>query len=131
MANSDMDQRLRDLGIYSDYYYRLELKPLSQLLSFDEKLLCVLTGVYEETRQLMAITDYRVIIISAGAVRKGEARIIKRKAVASWNFDKKFLLSSATICTADQTIVFKQTQAKRKELFEKALNSPIKQFDEE
>ena len=50
MIRSDLDNRLRELGIYSDFYYRKELKTLAQVLGDYERLNCLLTGVHEGNR---------------------------------------------------------------------------------
>lgn len=126
----DIMSRLSELGIYSEYYYRLEIKTLARLINNDETLLCVLTGVYGSSRQMLAITDYRIFIIQAGALTAGQVKVIKRKAVKSWSFRKKFLLSSASFSTENETFEFRQTQSARKNLFEKAMQSQIKEFEE-
>lgn len=129
MVNYDITERLRELGIYSQYYYRLELKPLSRFLNVDEKLNCVLTGVIDGRRRLVAITDFRILLIASGAITSGEILIIRRDAVTSWSFNKKFLLSSAVIETKDKTYQIKQTQAGIQKLFTWAMEQEIKQYD--
>ena len=128
MDKNDLNERLRALGLYSEYYHRLELKPLANMLQVDEKLLCILTGVNEGRRRMLAVTDYRLIIIGAGAVTSGEVTTIKRSAVTAWKFDRRFLLSSVTVNAAGKDYEFRQTQAARKELFEKAMGSAPRVF---
>jgi len=130
MQKQDINDRLSELGIYSAYYYRLETKVLAKMLNPDEKLLCVLTGVYKGSRQMLAVTDFRMIIIQAGAISAGQVKVVKRKALTSWNFNKRFLLSVVTFSTDKETFEFRQTQAARKDLFDKAMNTEIKEFDE-
>ena len=60
MIRSDLDNRLRELGIYSDFYYRKELKALMQMLGEYERLNCLLTGVHEGNRKMVAVTDRRM-----------------------------------------------------------------------
>jgi len=129
LANKDIDERLRQLGIYSDYYYRLELKPLAKILNFDEKLLCVLTGFHNGSRKMLAVTDWRMIIIGSGVVSGSSGIYIKRKNVKEWKFNKRFLLSSVSFSDGSETYEFRQTQGARKELFESAMNSPVTEFD--
>ena len=50
MTRNELDDRLRELGIYSDFYYRKELKALTQVLGEYERLNCLLTGVHEGNR---------------------------------------------------------------------------------
>ena len=46
MNKYDLEKRLRELGLYSSYFQRKELKPLAQMLKEGEQLNCILTGVY-------------------------------------------------------------------------------------
>ena len=64
MDKKYLEDRLRELGIYSDYYHRMELKPLAALLSYDEKVNCILTGYFEGNRRMIAVTDSRIVVVS-------------------------------------------------------------------
>lgn len=130
MNKKDIETRLQELGIYSEYYYRLELKALAQLINIDESLNSVITGVVDGRRRMIAVTSYRIFIIASGALSSGEVTVIRRDAVKSWKFNKKFLISSVEIETEDQTIVVKQTQSSQQNLFTWAMNQPVKEFDE-
>ena len=57
MNRNDLDKRLRELGIYSDFYMRRELKALPQLLEEGEQLNCILTGVHEAERKMLAVME--------------------------------------------------------------------------
>ena len=81
MDKKALENRLRELSIYSDFYYRKELKPLAQLMKEGEQLNCVITGVNEANRKMVAITDQRILIIFSGALGAGEFKIVKRSAV--------------------------------------------------
>ena len=63
MIRGDLDNRLRELGIYSDFYYRKELKALTQVMGEYEKLNCLVTGVHEGNRKMVAVTDRRILIL--------------------------------------------------------------------
>lgn len=126
MNRNELDKRLRELGIYSDFYYRKELKALPQLLGEKEQLNCVLTGVHEANRKLLAVTDRHVFIIFAGALAAGEVKALRRDAVADWRFEKKLLFSSVSLTTESGTeFDFTNTQGSLKELFEWAMRRPI------
>jgi len=126
MNRADLENRLRELGIYSDFYYRRELKALAQLLDGNEQLNCVLTGVHEANRKMIAVTDRRVIVIFAGAIAAGDITVIKRDAVRSWSFDKKLLFSSVTITTdSGSEFTFTNTQGGLKDLFDWAMEKPV------
>ncbi len=127
---NDIEARLKELGIYSNYYYKLELKVLARILNLDEKLNSVVTGVVDGRRRMVVVTDFRIIIVAAGAISAAEVLIIRRDAVKSWKFEKKFLLSSITIETSEKTVVIKQTQGSQQKLFTWAMNQPIKVYDE-
>ena len=130
MDKKYLEDRLRELGIYSDYYHRMELKPLATLLPYDEKVNCILTGYFEGNRRMVAVTDSRIVVVSAAIMAQTQMLVIKRKAVKSWKFNKKFLLSSVEITTDEKTFVFSQTQGAREKLFNWAMEQPIKEYDE-
>ena len=125
MIRSDLDNRLRELGIYSDFYYRKELKALCGMLGEYERLNCLLTGVHEGNRKMVAVTDRRIIVLFT-ALGGGDVKIIRRESVKTYRFDKKFLFSTLTIETnGGATFVFTNTQGKLKDLFNWAMKEPL------
>lgn len=125
MIRSNLDNRLRELGIYSDFYYRKELKALSQVLGEYEKLNCLLTGVHEGNRKLVAVTDRRLLILFT-PFGGGDMQVIRRESVKDWRFEKKWLFSTLTIETkGGASFTFTNTQGKLKDLFTWAMNEPI------
>ena len=125
MQRSDLDNRLRELGIYSDFYYRKELKALLSMLGEYEQLNCLLTGVHEGNRKMVAVTDRRIIVLFT-ALGGGDVKIIRRESVKTYRFDKKFLFSTLTIETnGGATFVFTNTQGKLKDLFDWAMKEPL------
>lgn len=130
MDKKDIESRLKELGIYSDYYYKLELKVLAKVLNFDEVLNSVITGVLDGRRRMIAVTDFRLIVVAAGAISAADVLVIRRDAIKSWKFNRKFLLSSVEIETEGKSFLFKQTQAGQQKLFTWAMNQPIRKFDE-
>ena len=125
MVRSDLDNRLRELGIYSDFYYRKELKALMQMLGEYEKLNCLFTGVHEGNRKMVAVTDRRILILFT-PFGGGDAKMIRRESVKSWRFDKRMLFSSVTIETnGGSSFTFTNTQGKLKDLFEWAMSQPL------
>ena len=125
MIRSDLDNRLRELGIYSDFYYRKELKALMQVLGEYERLNCLLTGVHEGNRKMVAVTDRRIIVLFT-ALGGGDVKIIRRESVKDWRFEKKFLFSTLTIETnGGASFTFTNTQGKLKDLFTWAMNQPL------
>ncbi len=126
MKRNELDKRLRDLGMYSDCYMRKELKALTQLLEEGEELNCILTGVHEANRKMLAVTDRRLIIIFAGALSAGQIKVIRRSAVESSSFEKKFPFSKVRISLANgEEYVFGNTQGSLKKLFEWAMQRPL------
>ena len=122
MIRGDLDQRLRELGIYSDFYYRKELKALAQVLGEYERLNCLLTGVHEGNRKLVAVTDRRILILFT-PFGGGDMQMIRRESVKEWRFEKKFLFSTLTIETNGGTVfTFTNTQGKLRDLFTWAMN---------
>ena len=125
MIRNDLDNRLRELGIYSDFYYRKELKALMQMLGEYEQLNCLLTGVHEGNRKMVAVTDRRIIVLFT-ALGGGDVKIIRRESVKEHRFDKKWLFSTLTIETnGGATFVFTNTQGKLKDLFDWAMSQPL------
>lgn len=126
MNRNDLEKRLRELGIYSDFYYRKELKALAQLLQEGEELNCILTGVHEAARKMLAVTDRRLLVIFAGTLSAGEITVIPREKLADWQFEKKLLFSSVRIETTNGELYsFTNTQGSLKALFEWAMQRPI------
>ena len=129
MQRNDLDNRLRELGIYSDFYYRKELKALMQMLGEYERLNCLLTGVHEGNRKMVAVTDRRIIILFT-ALGGGDVKIIRRESVKDWRFEKKWLFSSLIIETkGGASFTFTNTQGKLRDLFDRAMNEPIPAAD--
>ena len=125
MIRGDLDDRLRELGIYSDFYYRKELKALAQVLGDYEKLNCVLTGVHEGNRKLVAVTDRRILILFT-PFGGGDMKVIRRESVKEWRFEKKFLFATLTIETnGGASFTFTNTQGKLRDLFARAMSEPI------
>ena len=125
MIRNDLDNRLRELGIYNDFYYRKELKALMQMLGEYEQLNCLLTGVHEGNRKMVAVTDRRIIVLFT-ALGGGDVKIIRRESVKEYRFDKKWLFSTLTIETnGGATFVFTNTQGKLKDLFDWAMSQPL------
>ena len=125
MQRSDLDNRLRELGIYSDFYYRKELKALLSMLGEYEQLNCLLTGVHEGNRKLVAVTDRRILVLFT-ALGGGDVKIIRRESVKEWRFEKKWLFSNLTIETkGGASFTFTNTQGKLKDLFDWAMSQPL------
>ena len=121
MTRNDLDSRLRELGLYSEYYYRPELKSLRQMLGADEVLNCILTGLHEGNRRMLAVTDRRIFVIFSGALGSGEFKVIKKEGIRSWSFQKKLLFSKAVIETSEGPLEFRNTQGGAAELFDRAM----------
>ena len=125
MVKGDLENRLRELGIYSDFYYRKELKALMQMLGEYERLNCLLTGVHEGNRKMVAVTDRRIIVLVT-ALGGGDVKIIRRESVKTYRFNKKFLFSTLVIETKGGAVfTFTNTQGKLKDLFDWAMSQPL------
>ena len=129
MTRTDLDNRLRELGIYSDFYYRKELKALMQMLGDYEKLNCLLTGVHEGNRKMVAVTDRRIVVLFT-AFGGGDVKIIKRESVKDWRFERKLLFTNLILETkGGASFTFTNTQGKLRDLFSWAMSQPIPQAD--
>ena len=129
MNRKALDKRLQELSIYSDFYHRKELNALAQVIGDNETLNCILTGVHDGNRKMLAITDRRLMIIFAGALSPKDFIVIQRSAVKEYRFDKKFLFSKAGFRTSSEEFVFENTQGSLKELFEWAMQRPLPSAD--
>jgi len=130
MDAKSLEKRLRELGVYSEYWYRKELKALAPMLKDGEELYCVLTGVQEADRKMLAVTDRRLIIIFAGALGAGEVKVVAKSAVTEFRFEKKLLFSRVRFTAKGETCEFANTQGGQKELFEWAMKQPMKEQQE-
>ena len=125
MVKGDLENRLRELGIYSDFYYRKELKALVQVLGDYERLNCLLTGVHEGNRKMLAVTDRRILILFT-PFGGGDMKVIRRESVKDWRFEKKWLFSNLIIETkGGASFTFTNTQGKLKDLFTWAMEQPL------
>lgn len=126
MNRNDLDKRLRELEIYSDFFMRKELRPLAQLLEEGEQLNCILTGVHDANRKMLAVTNRRLLLIFTGALAAGEVKVIRRDGVESWDFEKKLLFSKLQLRLKDgNEILLIHTQGSLKALFEWAMKQPL------
>ena len=126
MDRRSLDKRLQELSIYSDFYHRRELNTLAQVLTDNETLNCILTGVHEGNRKMLAITDCNLIILFAGALSSKDVTVIRRSAVSEYRFDKKFLFSRVGFLTeGGAAFEFENTQGSLKDLFEWAMKRPL------
>ncbi len=126
MDRNQLDSRLRELSIYSEFYHRKELKALAQILVPGEQVNCILTGVHEANRKMLVVTDRRIIIIFAGTLGAGDVKIIQRESVGSWRFEKKLLFSSVRIDTkGGASFTFTNTQGHLEQLFNWAMEQPL------
>ncbi len=119
--------RLQELGIYSEFYFKRELKPLAQILKDWEILNCVFTGVNDGSRKMVAITDSRVIIIFTG-LGSADVKVIPREAVLNYGYEKKLLFGNAFIETESVRFEFTNTQRGMKDLFEWAMKRPLPKY---
>jgi hypothetical protein len=126
MNRKTLDKRLQELYIYSDFYHRRELNVLAQLLPDGETLNCVLTGVEQGNRKMLAITDRRLLILFAGALSARDVTVIQRSAVTEYRFEKKLLFSRVSFRTEGGAFFeFTNTQGSLKKLFEWAMQRPL------
>ena len=80
---------------------------------------------FDANRKLLAVTDKELLVIFSGALANGEVKVISRKAVTSWNFEKKFFMPAVEFTAEGETYRFTNTQRGRRELFEWAMNQPL------
>ena len=126
MNTKVLEKRLRELSLYSDFYLRKELKVLAQYLRDDEQLNCILTGVNNANRKMLAVTDRRILIIFTGALGSGEFKVVKRSAVKDYWFHKKLFFSDAGFTTeGGENFSFTNTQGSLRDLYEWAMARPI------
>ena len=90
-----------------------------------ERLNCLLTGVHEGNRKMLAVTDRRILILFT-PFGGGDMKVIRRESVKDWRFEKKWLFSNLTIETkGGASFTFTNTQGKLKDLFTWAMEQPL------
>ena len=100
-----------------------------QVLGDYERLNCLLTGVHEGNRKMLAVTDRRILILFT-PFGGGDMKVIRRESVKDWRFEKKWLFSSLIIETkGGASFTFTNTQGKLRDLFDRAMNEPIPAAD--
>ena len=125
MSKKELEKRLQELGLYSCYFQRKELKPLAQMLKEGGKLNCILTGVCGGERRMLAVTDRRLLIIFIGVLGGGDFKVVKREAVREYWFRKKLFLSEAGFPTESERFVFANTQGSMEKMFRWAMEQPV------
>lgn len=124
-------QRMKELYVYELYGLRRELKPLSRILYIDEPINCFATGVMNGLRRLLVVTDSRVIIIGNHIGSPSDIDIIPRNDIVAHSATKKFFASSIEFTTSNNAHYLLTAVSRRVlDLFNWALDQPIKQFDE-
>lgn len=119
-------KRLQELYLYSLYGFSVELRPLSMMLKPEETLNFLCRGRLEGVRQMIAVTDARIIFISSPMLAKGEVRVVDRRAVNNHSVSKIFLCSSIRFNTDDAIYEMSGVPAKLLDLFEWAMEQPVK-----
>lgn len=127
---NQITDRLKELYIYDLYGYRPEIKMLSSLLYVDETINCLLTGVYSGLRDLVCVTDSRLIVIGKHLVSGADLLIFPRQDILSFSHQKKFFDSSVTFSIKNgDTYTFTGVSKRVLELFDWALEREIKVYD--
>ncbi len=131
MEKKELESRLRELGIYSEYYHRLELKTLAAVLSLGESLNCIFTGFWDGSRKMVAVTSSRLIIIGSSALAGSSVMALSRSRIKAWEFRRRFLFSSVVVeADGGDAFVFQQVQSAREKLFDWAMGLPVDVCDE-
>jgi len=123
MDKKSLENRLQQLGIYDEFWNRIELKSLAQLLDSNETLQCLFTGVHEGNRKMVAITDRNVIILTSGLISDGNAVVLKKDAVTDHRYDNGLIFAKAGFSFGDKHWEFVNCQKRMKEMFEKSLHN--------
>ncbi|MFA6689513.1 MAG: PH domain-containing protein [Sphaerochaetaceae bacterium] len=124
-------QRMKELYVYELYGLRRELKPLSRVLYNDETINCFATGVSDGLRRMLVVTDSRVIIVGNHLGSPSDIDIIPRKDIVFHGTTKKLFASSIEFTTTNGAHYLLTAVSRRVlDLFDWALDQPIRQFDE-
>ncbi len=97
MTKEEIKDKLKELGVYNLYSYRLETRTLPQILHMDEQLYGVTSGVYEGRRWLAAVTGEHLYLIAVNPLSKTEVKLVKRSAVTQVKVKKGILFSSVSL----------------------------------
>lgn len=121
-----LTKRLQELYLYSLYGFSVELRPLSMMLKPEETLNFLCRGRLDGVRQMIAVTDARIIFISSPMLAKGQVRVVDRRAVNSHSVSRILLGSSIKFNTDKDVYEMAGVPAKVLDLFEWAMEQPVK-----
>jgi hypothetical protein len=121
----EIRERMQELYIYDLYAFRSELKPLSAVLYPYETINCILVGLHNRKRKLLAVTYYRIITISASFGSPAEITQINREHIKNPQYTKRWFISSISFETEKgESYTFSMVSRRVLDLFVWAVNQP-------
>ncbi|MDD4007803.1 MAG: hypothetical protein PHO44_07460 [Sphaerochaetaceae bacterium] len=119
-------KRLQELYLYSLYGFSSELKPLSMILDPGETVNFFARGLHDGTRQMLVITDARIIFINAPRLSTAGVKVVDRDAVTGHSVSKIMFNSCVRFSTGTDVYEMTRVPSKVLDLFEWSLEQPVK-----
>lgn len=126
VSKDSIIKRLQELYLYSLYGFSSELKPLAMMLKPEETANFFCRGIYNGVRQMLVITDARIIFINAPRLSSGVVNVVNRDAVRGYSVSKIMFNNSVRFSTDTDVYEMTRVPGKILDLFEWALEQPVK-----
>ena len=121
MTPQEIRKRLQELGLSDLYGFKRELRTLPGLLTFDEVLYAMTSGITEGSRWSVFVTDARVIFISSHIVSGVGVKYIDRADVREITVKRGLLFGSISFIAGETPVMIDQVAKRSIDLFVWAL----------
>lgn len=125
VSNAVIIKRLQELYLYSLYGFSSELKALASILKPEETPNFFARGLYNGIRQMLVITDARVLLVYSPRLARGEVKVIDRQAVTGYSVSKIMFNNSVRFNTDTDVFEMRHVPGKVLDLFNWAMEQPI------
>jgi len=125
----DIRQRMQELYVYDLYGFRPEIKALASVLYPLEIINCFATGIFQGQRRMLAVTHYRIIMVTVSIGSPAEIITIRREAITHHSYHKRFFTSSIEFGTKDTHYELTMVSRRVLELFSWAVELPLPETD--
>lgn len=124
-GKKEVIRRLQELYLYSLYGFSSELAPLAAMLGEGEIPNFFCRGVYDGRRQMLVITNLRVIFIYAPRLSSADVKVVRRDAVEGYSVSRIMFNNSVRFNTQDEVFEMTRVPGKVLDLFTWAMEQPL------
>lgn len=121
MTTNEIRKRLQELGLSDLYGFKRELRTLPSVLSYDEVIYAMTSGLFEGSRWSVFVTDQRIILISSHIVSGVGVKYLNRSDVHDISVKRGFLFGSLAFLVGDTPIEIAHVAKRSIDLFVWAL----------